>query len=57
MKADAVVLGAGIIGISVALHVQARGRFEQIDHHRRGKHVHEAAAHARGGVLLAYDEL
>ena len=26
MKADAVVLGAGIIGISVALHVQARGR-------------------------------
>lgn len=26
MKADAVVLGAGIIGISVALHLQARGR-------------------------------
>ena len=26
MKADAVVLGAGIVGISVALHLQARGR-------------------------------
>ena len=26
MKADAVVLGAGIIGISAALHLQARGR-------------------------------
>jgi len=26
MKADALVLGAGIVGISVALHVQARGR-------------------------------
>ena len=26
MKTDAVVLGAGIVGISVALHLQARGR-------------------------------
>ena len=26
MRADAVVLGAGIVGISVALHLQARGR-------------------------------
>ena len=26
MKSDAVVLGAGIVGISVALHLQARGR-------------------------------
>ena len=26
MKADVVVLGAGIVGISVALHLQARGR-------------------------------
>ena len=26
MKADAVVLGAGIVGISVALHLQKRGR-------------------------------
>jgi len=26
MKADAVVLGAGIVGVCVALHVQARGR-------------------------------
>ena len=26
MKFDAAVLGAGIVGISVALHLQARGR-------------------------------
>ena len=26
MKADAVVLGAGIVGVCVALHLQARGR-------------------------------
>ena len=26
MRADAVVLGAGIVGISIALHLQARGR-------------------------------
>ncbi|HTP62504.1 MAG TPA: FAD-dependent oxidoreductase, partial [Burkholderiales bacterium] len=26
MKTDALVLGAGIVGISVALHLQARGR-------------------------------
>jgi D-amino-acid dehydrogenase len=26
MKTDAVVLGAGIVGVSVALHLQARGR-------------------------------
>ena len=26
MRSDAVVLGAGIVGVSVALHLQARGR-------------------------------
>ena len=26
MKADAVVLGAGIVGVSAALHLQAKGR-------------------------------
>ena len=26
MKVDVVVLGAGIVGVSIALHLQARGR-------------------------------
>jgi D-amino-acid dehydrogenase len=26
MKADVAVLGAGIVGVSIALHLQARGR-------------------------------
>ncbi len=35
--------------------VQRRG-LEQVDHHRGGEHVHQAAAHARRRVLFAYDE-
>jgi len=35
-----------------ALDRVERRRFEQVDHHRRGEHVHTATAHARRGVFL-----
>jgi hypothetical protein len=38
------------------LNRRERGRFDQVDHHRRREHVHPAASDARSRVLLADDK-
>jgi hypothetical protein len=43
-------------GSTCSIAASAR-RLDQVDHHRRGEHVHLAAADARRGVLLADDKL
>ncbi|WP_181702045.1 NAD(P)/FAD-dependent oxidoreductase [Chthonobacter albigriseus] len=48
MRSDAVVLGAGIVGVSVALHLQARGRSVVLVD-RKG--VAEETSHGNAGLI------